>query len=137
LTPDHVSELFAQFQPVSVRRLFGGAGLYADGVMFAILSRDAIYLKADDETRAAFEREGCTPFSYQAKGARRAIMSFWRMPERLYDDPDELAVWAGRALEVARRAVDARSKRKAPAKTMARRKRTSKPGAKRDVRLRP
>ena len=53
---------------MSVRRLFGGAGLYVDGVMFAILSKDVIYLKADDGTRAAFEREGCAPFSYQAKG---------------------------------------------------------------------
>ena len=51
MSPDHVSELFAQFRPVSVRRLFGGAGLYADGVMFAILSRDVIYLKADDARR--------------------------------------------------------------------------------------
>jgi DNA transformation protein and related proteins len=137
LSPDHVSELFAQFRPVSVRRLFGGAGLYADGVMFAILSRDVIYLKADDETRAAFEQEGCMPFSYQAKGARRAIMSFWRMPERLYDDPEELAVWAARALAVARRAVDARGKGKGPAETATGRKRAAKAGAKRNVRLRP
>ena len=53
---------------MSVRRLFGGAGLYVDGVMFAILSKDVIYLKADDGTRAAFEREGCATFSYQATG---------------------------------------------------------------------
>jgi DNA transformation protein len=104
LTPEHISELFAQFRPVTVRRLFGGAGLYADGVMFAIFSKDVIYLKADDATRAAFEQEGCAPFSYQAKGGKRAIMSYWRMPERLYDDPDELAAWAERALAVARRA---------------------------------
>ena len=113
MTPDHISELFAQFGSVSVRRLFGGAGLYADGVMFAILSRDVIYLKADDQTRADFEQEGCAPFSYQAKGGKRSIMSFWRMPERLYDDPDELAVWAKRALGVARRAAEARGKPKA------------------------
>src|SRR6478736_4903272 len=50
-----------------------------------------IDLKADGETRPAFEREDCAPFSYQAGGSRRAIMSFWRLPERLYDDPDELA----------------------------------------------
>ena len=105
MTPDHISELFAQFRPVSVRRLFGGAGLYADGVMFAILSKNAIYLKADDATRAAFKQEGCAPFSYQAKGGQRAIMSYWRMPERLYDDPDELATWAERALAVAQRAA--------------------------------
>jgi DNA transformation protein len=112
LTPDHISELFAQFRPVSVRRLFGGAGLYVDGVMFAILSKDVIYLKADDGTRAAFEREGCAPFSYQAKGGKRAIMSYWRMPERLYDDPDELAAWAEQALAVAQRLTAARTKPK-------------------------
>jgi DNA transformation protein and related proteins len=115
LTPEHISELFAQFRPVTVRRLFGGAGLYADGVMFAILSKDVIYLKADDATRAAFEQEGCAPFSYQAKGGKRAIMSYWRMPERLYDDPDELAAWAERALAVARRSGEARGKPKARA----------------------
>jgi DNA transformation protein len=110
LTPDHISELFGQFRPVTVRRLFGGAGLYADGVMFAILSKDVIYFKADEATRAMFEREGCAPFSYQAKSGRRAIMSYWRMPERLYDDPDELATWAERALAVARRASEPKAK---------------------------
>ena len=95
---------------MSVRRLFGGAGLYADGVMFAILSKNVIYLKADDATRAAFEQEGCAPFSYQAMGGQRAIMSYWRMPERLYDDPDELATWAERALAVARRASEPKAK---------------------------
>jgi DNA transformation protein and related proteins len=122
LTPDHISELFAQFRPVTVRRLFGGAGLFADGVMFAILSRDVIYLKADGETRGAFEREGCAPFSYQAKGGKHSIMSFWRLPERLYDDPDELAVWAERALAVARRSNDAKAKAKGQPKTKARAK---------------
>ena len=92
--------------------MFGGAGLYADGIMFAILSKDVIYLKADGGTRGAFEREGSTPFSYQAKGGKRAIMSFWRMPERLYDDPDELATWAERALAVARVAGETRPKSK-------------------------
>jgi DNA transformation protein and related proteins len=110
LTPDHISELFAQFRPVSVRRLFGGAGLYADGMMFGLLSRDVIYLKADDTTRSAFESEGSTPFSYQAKGGKRASMSYWRMPERLYNDPDELAVWAARALAVAQRSRGAKMK---------------------------
>jgi len=124
LTPDHISELFAQFRPVSVRRLFGGAGLYADGVMFAILSKDVVYLKADEETRAAFEREGCAPFSYQAKGGRRASMSYWRMPERLYDDPDELATWAAQALAAARRANAPKAK---PEKGKAAKRGTRKP----------
>ncbi len=54
----------------------------------------SIYLKADDSTIPRFEREGLEPFTYTAKTGRRALMSYWRMPERLYDDPDELARWA-------------------------------------------
>ncbi len=107
---------------MTVRRLFGGAGLYADGVMFGLISRDVIYLKADAETRGAFEREGSTPFSYQAKGGKRAIMSFWRMPERLYDDPDELATWAEQALAVARVAGETRPKSKVQRKRDPRRR---------------
>ena len=68
---------------MSVRRLFGGAGLYVDGVMFAILSKDVIYLKADDGTRAAFEREGCAPFSYQARGLPFAASCGQEVPERV------------------------------------------------------
>ena len=70
------------------------------------------YSRSQNPTRAAFEREGCAPFSYQAKGGKRAIMSYWRMPERLYDDPDELAVWAEQALAVAQRLTAARTKPK-------------------------
>ena len=90
---------------MTVRRFFGGAGLYADGIMFGLVSRqEVIYLKADPQTCAAFEREGSVPFSYQRRGVNRAVMSFWRLPERLYDDPEELATWAEQALAVARRA---------------------------------
>lgn len=113
---EYVQDLFASFGPVSVRRMFSGAGVYADGLMIALIVRDVIYLKADDGTVPAFEREGAEPFSYTtSKGktgkgktsegmpARRVIMSYWRLPERLYDDPDELAQWAREALAVARR----------------------------------
>jgi DNA transformation protein and related proteins len=103
LDPDVIHELFASFGPVSVRRLFGGAGLYANGVMFGLVSRGEIYLKADDETAPRFEAEGCGPFEYGSKTGRRAIASFRKLPERLYDDADELAEWARQALSVARR----------------------------------
>ena len=59
-------------------------------------------MKADDSTIPQFEREGLKPFTYTAKTRKRAVMSYWRMPERLYDDPDELARWAAQALAVAR-----------------------------------
>jgi DNA transformation protein len=105
LNPDHLRELFAQFRPVSVRRMFSGAGVFAEGVIIALVIRDVIYLKADAATYQSFLQEGSAPFSYMAKGQKRVIGSFWRMPERLYDDPDELAVWAEQALAVAQRAA--------------------------------
>jgi DNA transformation protein len=100
----HIVDLFSIFDTVSVRRMFGGAGIYAQGTMFALLVDGVIYLKASDATIPAFEREGCAPFSYATKSGTRALISYWRMPERLYDDPDELAEWAREALTAARRA---------------------------------
>jgi DNA transformation protein len=99
---DFIRELFSQFEPVHIRRMFGGAGLYAGEVMFGLVSDGQIYLKADADTMAAFERENCAPFQYATKGGKRAVMSYWRLPDRLYDDPAELAQWARLALGVAR-----------------------------------
>jgi len=84
--------------------MFGGAGLYADGVMFGLVSDGLIHLKADAATVPRFEAEGCRPFEYGTKNGRRAIMSYWQLPDRLYDEPDALAQWARQALAVARRA---------------------------------
>jgi len=102
LDPEYVQELFAAFGPVSVRRMFGGAGVYADGIMFALIANRVIYLKTAPEGTDAFERERCGPFSYATKDGTRQITSYWQMPDRLYDDPEELAQWARTALAVAR-----------------------------------
>jgi DNA transformation protein and related proteins len=91
--------------PVSVRRMFGGAGIYADGVMFGLIAGDTLYLKADSHSQPAFEAEGLQPFTYQARGKRRIAMSYWRIPERLLDEPDEMVEWARRALAAARQAA--------------------------------
>jgi DNA transformation protein len=105
--------------PVSVRRLFGGAGLYAAGTMFALVSDETLYLKADETTRADFEAEGMQPFSYATKDGRNTLMSYWRAPERLFDDPDEMLAWATRALAAAKRSA---------AKTSSPKSRRRKPG---------
>ena len=115
LDPDDIHELFAAFGPVSVRRMFGGAGVFVDGLMIAIVDDGTVYLKAAPEGTAAFAREGCAPFSYSTKNGERVLTSYRRMPERLYDDPDELAVWARTALAAAQ-AKQARPKRAARAK---------------------
>jgi DNA transformation protein and related proteins len=117
---EFIRELFAQFRPITVRRMFSGAGLFADGIMFGLVIRDVIYLKADKTTTSDFEREGCGPFTYsRRKNTGRPsqhALPYWRLPERLYDDPDELAQWAARAFAVAER------KRFAPRRRPRRRK---------------
>ena len=100
---DHIAELFAAFGVVSVRRMFSGAGIFADGLMIGLVVRGVIFLKADAQSIPAFENEGLGPFSYRTKEGTRSLMSYWRMPERLYDDPEELAVWARQAMGAARR----------------------------------
>ena len=120
MDPEFIRELFAQFRPVTVKRMFGGAGLYSEGIMFGIVFDDAIYLKVDETSIPEFEREKSQPFVYTRATSpgrvSRASMSYWRLPERLYDDPEELAAWAGRALAIAER-------KKFPARGRAKRKR--------------
>ena len=131
MTPDDIQELFSAFGVVAVRRMFGGAGIYADGIMFALVADGVIYLKADELSAPAFERENLPPFT---KDGKRGVMSYRRMPERLYDDPDELASWARAALAAAQRsgvrAVKKGASRNAAGKTVAGKKRATKRRAK-------
>ena len=107
MDPDFIADLFAPFGPVTIRRMFSGAGIFRDGLMFGLIVRDVIYLKADETSAVEFEREDCGPFTYKRgkKSGRPSqhALPFWRLPERLYADPDELAAWARKAFAVAER----------------------------------
>lgn len=102
---DFLIELFAGFGPVAIRRMFSGYGVSADGVNFALVLRGAVYLRADENSIPGFEAEGCGPFSYEMKGKVRTIGSYWQLPERLYDEPDEVTEWARTAHAAAERAA--------------------------------
>ena len=123
MDPEFIRDLFAQFRPVTVRRMFSGAGSFAEGLMFGLVVDGAIHLKVDETNIADFEREGSRPFTY-ARGKTsghltRHALPYWRLPERLYDDPDELAVWAGRAFVIAERkklVPRTQAKRKSPSR---------------------
>ncbi len=108
MSPDDIQELFSEFGPVSVRRMFGGAGLYADGIMIGLVADGVIYLKVDESNAPDFEREGLPPFTYTSGNGRQIVMSYRRMPDRLYDDPVELPRWAGAALAAAKRVAAGR-----------------------------
>jgi DNA transformation protein and related proteins len=89
---------------VTSRRMFSGASLYCDGVIFALVLGDTLYLKVDDANRTAYQAEGLAPFSYEARGRTVEIGSYWRAPERLLDDADEMVEWARAAVAAGRRA---------------------------------
>ena len=107
---ESIRELFSEFGPIDVRRMFGGQGVFVDAVMIALISREVIHLKADAETIPDFEREGLGPFTYATRDGEHKLTSYWRMPERLYDDPEELAQWARRAHATALRAAARKEK---------------------------
>lgn len=108
---DDLAEFFAAYGPVSVKRMFSGFGVYAEDVCFAVFLRGELFLKADPASVAKFEAEGSSPFSYSQTKSGKVIRvdSWWRLPARLYDEPDELAEWTRAAVAVAH-AVSARKK---------------------------
>ena len=110
---EFLREQFAPLGRVTMRRMFGKTGVFCGGVMFAMVAEDTLYFRVDDHNRAAFEEaEAFPPLSYE-KGGRSIDLSFWRAPERLFDEPDELMTWARAATEAARR-VAAKRERTTP-----------------------
>ena len=99
---NHLAELFEAFGPVTVRRMFGGHGIYRDGVMFGLVADDALYLKADDRNRAMFESCGLPRFEY-AKQGKTISVSYYLAPGEALEDPRILADWARPAFEAALR----------------------------------
>ena len=96
-----------------MRRMFGKTGVFCNGLMFGIVTDDTLYFRVDDHNRAVFkEAESAPPLNYEKKG-RTIDLSFWRAPERLLDEPDELVTWARAALAAAGR-VAAKRARAAP-----------------------
>lgn len=100
---EFLKDQLSEFGAVTIRRMFGGAGIYRDGLMFALVASDVVYFKADDVNRPDFEALGLGPFVYAGKDGRNTIMSYWRAPESCLDDPSEMADWAARAFAAALR----------------------------------
>ena len=120
-------DVLAPLGHVTARRMFGGIGVYLDGLFFALLFDGTAYFKVSEDTRAAYEAEGMGPFTYETDHGEHALKSYWRLPERLYDEPDEMIVWARAALQVARQAQAAKPKSKQASKQGAKTGAKSKP----------
>jgi DNA transformation protein len=102
---DFLIDLFSAFGPVTIRKMFSGFGISADGTNFALALRSGLYFRADDQTVPQFEAEGSKPFSYQTRSKTVTVNSYWELPARLFDDTEELSGWARAALAAAQRAA--------------------------------
>jgi DNA transformation protein len=117
---DFLIDLFSDFGPVTIRPMFSGFGISADGINFAMALRAGLYFRADDQTIPQFEAEGSKPFQYQTRAKTVTVNSYWQLPARLFDDPEELTGWARAALAAAQRAaVKKRPKARNPTQTAA------------------
>ena len=100
---DFLTEQMAGFGPVSRKRMFGGAGFFRDGLMFALVSGDMLYLKCDAETVERFASQGLAAFTYGTKTGSNTIMSYRRSPDVCLEDPDAMTEWCRLAFEAALR----------------------------------
>ena len=99
-----IEEMFSALGPVTIKRMFGGKGVYSRGRIVAVEIRDEMRLKADAVTAAAFEAAGATQWAYEGKGGKPVKMPYWSVPEEAFDDPDVMARWVRLAYEAALRA---------------------------------
>ena len=107
-----MQDMLAPLGPVTMRKMMGGATLYLDGIIFAILDEDEIWFKADAETDAVWDAEGCEKFSVTFKDGKIDVMNYRRAPSDVYDDPESMQRWATLAREAGGRGTAKRKPRK-------------------------
>lgn len=101
---DHIEEIFQSLGPVTIRRMFGGQGIYHMGKILALVVHGELLFKADKESAPAFAEAGSRQWEYESKTGKPAFMPYWSIPEEAYDDPDEMARWVRLAYEASVRA---------------------------------
>ncbi|WP_411823815.1 TfoX/Sxy family protein [Leptospira sp. 'Mane'] len=105
---------------VTARAMFGGHGLYLDGVIFGLVVEDVLYLKVDDQTISKFQAAGGKPFTYDGKEGKPAVMSYWTFPSEVWESPEDLKEWGEIAYQAAVRSKpDTTPKEEPVAKTVA------------------
>ena len=110
-----LEDQFAPIPGVSIRKMFGGVGVFRDGIMFGLGGSDEVlYFRADKETRGRYEAAGMKPFTYPMRGEDKS-MPYWQVPEALFEDPETFREWAEDAFAAAKRAKQAKPAKK-PAK---------------------
>lgn len=126
----YVVDQLSQSLKVTSRRMFGGLGVYSEGLFFALIWADVLYFKVDDSNRADYTARGCAPFQPPVRDEIVYSMSYFAVPPEVLEDPDDLASWARKSIAVARasavqkaKVAAAKARRKKPAKKAAKKPR--------------
>jgi len=127
-------DLFADFGPVTIRKMFSGYGISADGINFALALRAGLFFRADEVTIPNFEAEGAKPFQYSTRAKTVTVNSYWELPARLFDDSEDLVQWARAALAAAQRAKVKKRPKKSAVKKIAKKPPAKKRTARKAVR---
>ena len=94
-----MGDVFSAIPGVTSRAMFGGYGIYKDGIIFAIIAKGVLYFKADEKTQKEFKKFGSEPFVYMSHGNKLMTMSYWQLPEEVMEDHMQLEEWVKRAVE--------------------------------------
>jgi DNA transformation protein len=120
LTPgfrDYLFDVLAPLGKIEMKRFFGLDGIKADGAMLGFVLDEKIYFRTDEESRRVYAEEGSKPFTFDKKG-EAIVTSYYTIPDRLYDEPEELVRWARRARVAALRAPSAVKRRQRNARKL-------------------
>jgi len=109
-----VQEHFAELGPLEIKRMFGGASVYSQGRIFALLDDGVVWLKADEQNEPALREAGSRQFTFPTKDGELMTMAYWSLPEPAADDPEEAVRWARASIDAAMRKAAARKPRKRP-----------------------
>jgi DNA transformation protein len=98
-----MNEVFAGISGIASRGMFGGWGIYKDGIFFALIADGRLYFKVGDTNRRDYEKAGSGPFRYESKNKKSVTMSYWELPPEVMEDRDELERWVAKSLIVVQR----------------------------------
>ena len=108
---DHLADLFSGLGDISIRRMFGGKGIYHQGLIFALEMSDGnVMLKGDAVNGPEMEAAGCQRWTYQRPGRKATAMPYWTAPDEALDDPEAMTPWAESAFAAALRADEKKSR---------------------------
>lgn len=113
---EFLAEQLAPLGPIALRRMFGKTGVFCGGAMLGVVGDNTLYFRVDDLNRELFQEAAAEPPLNYAKKGVLIDLAFWRVPERLFDEPEELLDWARAALAAARRVAAKRKPRRSVSK---------------------